>query len=181
MKILGGDFRSRDIIVPEGIRPVSLRVKKSCFDILRGEIEGKKVLDLFAGSGSLGIEAVSRGAERCVCVDYGKNCVAAIKKNFCSLDIKIQVRIYLKDVIAAIKYLFGHKEKFDIIFVDPPYYKGMLIKALQALEEYDILAFSGYIVAFCYVKDEFVKESSKFSLIMDRKYGQTQVLIYRKM
>jgi len=88
MKILGGKLRGRNIIVPSGIRPVSLRVKKSCFDILRGEIRGKRILDLFGGSGSLGIEALSQGAKEAIFLDSDRRCVAAIRKNLVSLDFR---------------------------------------------------------------------------------------------
>lgn len=180
MRILGGKFKGKNIIVPSGIRPVSVRVKKSCFDILRSEIEGKKVLDLFSGSGSLGIEAFSLGAGGLTFVDSEKKCIIAIKKNILSLNIGSQANVYLKDSLAAVKDFFVYKESFDIVFLDPPYYKGMLTKTLQVMGEYDIVAPLGYIVAFCYLKDDFIEENSNFSLIVNRKHGQTLLLIYRK-
>jgi len=180
MKILGGEFKTRNIFVPKGIRPVSLRVKKSCFDILKDELEGKRVLDLFAGSGSLGIEAISRGASEATFTDSSPKCIVAIKKNLSSFAINDKSRTYIRNYLQAIKGFAAKKEQFDIIFLDPPYYKGMLRKALQALEEYDIVAPSGYLVAFCYRKDEILEQSEKFTIIVDKKYGQTIVLIYKK-
>ena len=180
MKIIAGKFKGRNVIVPRGVRPVSLRVKKSCFDILREVIPDQKVLDLFAGSGSLGIEALSWGAQECTFIDSKRVCANNIKKNIAPLNIDSQVKIYNKDALDAIRDFHTYKESFDIVFLDPPYYKDMLIKTLQALEEYDILCPVGYIVGFCYFKDKFIQKSSKFSLIVEKKYGQTLVLIYRK-
>lgn len=180
MKILGGKFKGRNIIVPPDIRPLSLRIKKACFDILRGEIEGKKVLDLFAGSGSLGIEAISQGASRAVFVDSNRRCVTAVKKNVLALDISLKVDINLKDAFSAVKDFFTYRNSFDIIFLDPPYGMGSVKKALQTLEGYDILTPSGYIVALGYWRDDFLRETDKFSIIVDKKYGQTLLLIYIK-
>ena len=180
MRILGGRFRGRNIIVPSGIRPVSLRVKKSCFDILRGDIQGKRILDLFGGSGSLGIEALSQGAGEAIFLDSDRRCVAAIRKNLTSLGFNPQQKVILKDSASGINDFFTYKESFDIIFLDPPYHSGLLTKALQLLEEYDIVAPSGYIVTFSYAKNDFIQARRGFSLIVEKKYGQTLFLIYRR-
>ena len=180
MKILGGKFKGRNIVASSGIRPVALRVKKSCFDILRGEIQGKRVLDLFGGSGSLGIETLSQGAKEAIFLDSNRRCVAAIRSNLTSLGLDPREKVILKDSASGIKDFHTYKEKFDIIFLDPPYYSGLLTKTLQLLEEYDIVAPSGYIVTFCYTKDDFVQARRGFSLIVEKKYGQTLFLIYRK-
>jgi 16S rRNA (guanine(966)-N(2))-methyltransferase RsmD len=180
MKILGGKFKGRNLLVPSGIRPVSLRVRKSCFDILRGEVEGRRALDLFAGSGSLGIEALSQGASEALFVDSSQASVAAVRKNLTTLKIDPREKVLLKDSASAIKDFHAYRVSFSLIFLDPPYYKGLLTKALQLLEEYDIVSPSGYIVAFCYVKNDFIQARKGFSLIVQRKYGQTLLLIYRK-
>ncbi len=180
MKILSGKFKGRNIIVPSGIRPVSLRVRKSCFDILKGEIQGKRVLDLFGGSGSLGIEALSQGASEAIFLDLERRCVAAIRKNLASLGLNPQQKVILKDSASGINDFYTYKESFDIIFLDPPYHSGLLTKTLQLLEEYDIVAPLGYIVTFCYTKDDFVQARKGFSLIVERKYGQTLFLVYRR-
>lgn len=180
MKVLKGELKGRNLLVPEQIRPAAVRVKKSCFDILHEDIAGARVLDLFAGSGNLGIEALSGGAGQVVFVDSSKGCVEIIKKNLFSFKLTDKTEIYLKDAFSAVKDFFSRKEKFDFIFLDPPYYKGILIKILQTLEEYDILSPLGGVICLCYTKDEFLKQSERFPLILDRKYGQTRLLIYRK-
>lgn len=180
MRILGGKFKGRNIAVPSGIRPVSLRLKKSCFDILRDEVEDKRVLDLFGGSGSLGIEALSRGAKDALFLDSDRRCVAVIRSNLSSLGIDSRQKVVLKDSASGIRDFFTYKEKFGLVFLDPPYYSGLLTKTLQLLEEYDIVSPSGYVVAFCYVKGDFVQTRKGFSLIVEKKYGQTLFLIYRR-
>jgi len=181
MKILAGEFRGRNIKTPLQIRPVSLRIKKSCFDILAEEVRQKRVLDLFSGSGSLGLEALSRGAVSASFVDFDKKCINVIKKNVSMLGLEQKSRVYPKDAFSAIKDFSVYKEIFDIVFIDPPYYQGIARNALQHLKDYDILAPLGYIVAFCYQKDDFIQGGRLFSLIVDRKYGQNRVLIYKKL
>lgn len=180
MKVLSGKLRGRKIVAAKDTRPVSERIRKSCFDILGPEVKGRRVLDLFAGSGSLGIEALSRGASQVVFIDSNLAALAATKKNLVSLGLEAQTQAYLKDAFLAIRDFWAKKASFDLIFLDPPYYKQMLTKSLQQLSEYDIVSPSGYIVAFCYEKDDFVTEISDFSLRVKKKYGQTLLLIYAK-
>tara|TARA_Y100000031_G_C8185845_1_gene368899 strand:+ start:271 stop:822 length:552 start_codon:yes stop_codon:yes gene_type:complete len=180
MRILSGRLKGRKIITPGMIRPVKSRVRKSCFDILRPDIEGKQALDLFGGSGALGLEAISQGASSCTFVDSSRDCVKAIKTNIEALGIQENTKLHLKDSLEAIKDFFTYKTSFDLIFLDPPYCKGLLTKALQALGEYDILAPAGYIVTFSYSQEAQDAQSDKFTSIIERKYGQTLVKIYQK-
>src|SRR3989338_4481511 len=138
MRILSGELKGRKIFTPEGIRPVSERVRKSCFDILGSEVQGKKVLDLFSGSGSLGFEALSRGAGSCVFIDSNQKVLLAVRKNISALCLEAKAQSYLKDSFRAVKDFFTAKASFDLIFLDPPYHRGMLTKSLQQLSEYDI-------------------------------------------
>jgi 16S rRNA (guanine966-N2)-methyltransferase len=179
MKIIAGKYKSRNINAPMDIRPVSMRVKEACFDLLGGEMDEMRVLDLFAGSGSLGLEAYSRGASDVVFVDSQKKCTEAIGNNISLLGIEPKPKIYLKDSFLALEQLNRVKERFDLVFLDPPYYKGMLTKSLQALREYDILARFGFAIGFCYIKDEFFVPEDVFSLVTNRKYGQTTIVIYQ--
>ena len=180
MRIIGGEFKGRILRVPSHIRPASFRLRKSVFDLLRDEIKDKVILDLFGGSGALGIEALSLGAKEAVFVDINKACVNVIIKNISVVRSASSCRIFLKDSSRAVKS-FSHKNTlFDIVFIDPPYYKGMVKKILKVLDEYDILAPSGYLVILCYRSDEFSNIYSRGSLIYDRIYGQSRVLIYAK-
>ncbi len=180
MKIIAGTFKGRNLKVPAGIRPVSMLVKKACFDILGQEPVSGRILDLYAGSGALGLEAVSRGAREAVFIDCQRTCVAAIKNNITSLGGRFHFEVYSNDFAAALKILHTRQKQFELVFLDPPYYQGMLIKALQLLEEYDIVTPFGFVVCFCYSKDVFPREQGLLRLILDKKYGQTLLIIYRK-
>ncbi|MFA5272329.1 MAG: RsmD family RNA methyltransferase, partial [Candidatus Omnitrophota bacterium] len=146
----------------------------------RGEIENKRILELFAGTGALGIEAISLGAREGVFVDSERASVNTVRDNLAAVGLSLNTKVYLKDALSAITDFHVYKETFDIIFLDPPYHRGMLKSTLQKLEEYDILTPHGYIISFGYVKDEYMADSSKFSIIVEKKYGQTLFLIYKK-
>lgn len=184
MKILKGKFKGRDIICPKQVRAVSGLVKKACFDILGQELEGKYGLDLFAGSGALGLEALSLGAGKLSFNDQSKEAANIIKNNINSICGQVPgIKVYCKDAFLLLEELFKRRETFDFIFLDPPYYQGIMKKILQALGEYDILAPSGYIIGFCYIKDEREERiktaRSSIELILERDYGQTHLMIYR--
>jgi 16S rRNA (guanine966-N2)-methyltransferase len=180
MKVIKGILKNRSLLIPPHIRPLSLRVKKSLFDIMRDQIEGSTILDLFSGSGSMGIEAISLGAESVTFVDIKKACVTTIQKNLSALKVLPKGRLVLKDAFQAIRNFAARGEKFDIIFSDPPYYKGFTIKILQTLDEYDIVSPHGYIILTCYDKDETGDSFSRFSKISSKHYGQTVIVTYQK-
>jgi len=180
MKVIQGKFKKKSLKVPLGIRQTSLRIKKSIFDILSGELEGSKILDLFAGSGALGIEALSLGAKAAVFVDISSSNNRFIRENIASLKLTSQSDILVKDGPGAIKDFYQKANKFNIIFIDPPYYKAMAKKTLQTLDEYDIVGDSGYIVVLSSHKEEYKEEYKSFDLILTKNYGQSRLLIYRK-
>lgn len=180
MRVMLGELKGRPVSIPNGIRPASNIVKKACFDILKGEIEGKRVLDLFSGSGALGIESLSLGAKEAVFIDSNPACVSTIKKNLFSLGLDQKASVYFKDALSAINDFYVYKKKFDLIFLDPPYYEGHLINTLQNLEDYDILTPSGYIISLSYIKDKTISNNKHFSVILEKKYGQTRLFLYVK-
>lgn len=181
MQVLGGLLRGRKIEAPARIRPISQRVKKSCFDIMSGQIKARSVLDLYAGSGSLGIEALSRGAKRAVFVDIDRSNLKLLEKNLINLGIMTAAKTYCQDSCLAIKSFYQKKISFSLIFLDPPYNKNLLTKSLQLLESYDILARFGYLVGFCYKKEAYSKKYKRFSLVLQRNYGQSMLLVYKKV
>lgn len=180
MKVLGGCLGGRKIKAPFGVRPVSQRVKKSCFDILAEEAENKSILDLYAGSGSLGIEALSRGAKAATFVDFNQGSLKVLEKNISQLNIREKSTLYCKDSLEVVRSFHAKSFFFDLIFLDPPYNKGLLTKSLQLIGTYDILARSGYLIGFCYKKEARRSKYGSFSLVLERDYGQTVLLIYRK-
>lgn len=179
MQILKGALRGQKIKVPPGVRPVSQRVKKSCFSIMSGQIKAKRVLDCFAGSGSLGIEALSCGAAEVFFIDKNRNSIRMIKKNLLGLKVESCFRLFYRDIFLAGNIFRQQKGFFDLIFIDPPYSKGLLTKSLQLLESYDILSPFGYAVGFCYKKEAYQRRYGKLFLLLERSYGQSTLLIYR--
>jgi 16S rRNA (guanine(966)-N(2))-methyltransferase RsmD len=135
MRIISGISKGRRLATPKGqaIRPTSDRVKESIFNILGGEVEGKVVLDLFAGTGNLGIEALSRGAKKALFVEKGKEALKLIQQNLSQSGMNGRSEIIPKNVIRAIGILEQRGESFDLILMDPPYGKGLIQKTLMEL------------------------------------------------
>ncbi|MEA3305295.1 MAG: 16S rRNA (guanine(966)-N(2))-methyltransferase RsmD [Candidatus Omnitrophota bacterium] len=157
MRIIAGKYRSRIIKMPEGaagIRPTKDRLREALFNIISGSIPGAAALDAFAGSGAFGIEALSRGAKKIVFIDKEKRCVRTIKDNLKMLDISNgNTAVWKMDAFKAFVMLERKKEKFDVIFLDPPYYKDMAKKSLIILNRHDILKPNCIIIAEHYKKD----------------------------
>jgi 16S rRNA (guanine(966)-N(2))-methyltransferase RsmD len=180
MQILNGIIKGRKIESPRKARLVQSRVKKAVFDILRGELAGKRVLDLFAGSGALGLECLSRGAEHALFVEESAEALAVINKNLVSLGLSGKAGVFAGDAFAAIKEFSIEKMKFDLIFADPPYHQVILRKSLQCIMEYDILAPSGFVIGFSFSKDQPEPEDilpAGWEKALSRKYGDTRVII----
>ena len=202
MRIISGKYKGRTIKMPKGIRPTQDKVRKALFDIL-GDIEGLSFLELFAGSGAVGIEALSRGAKEAVFVEKDKRCIEKIKQNLSVLAFS-RSRVLALDAWVAIKQLGKAGGKLDIIFLDPPYYKrkvprhyvsrsslgdsglaetgegdSLAKKTLQTLGAYDILAPNGFIVVQHFKKDKLPGESGQLVLVKEARYGDTLLSFYR--
>lgn len=148
MRVITGSARGRRLRELEGMetRPTTDRVKEGLFSIIQFEIEGRRVLDLFAGTGQLGIECLSRGAASVVFVDQRQDAVRLIRENLAVTDLADRARVVCG---GAAEFLAGTRETFDLIFLDPPYGTGLLEDVLQrcSLTEFDILNPHGIIVA----------------------------------
>ena len=178
MRITTGKYRGRVITPPKKIRPTQDKVRKALFDIL-GDIEGLSFLELYAGSGAVGLEAASRGVKELVMVEYNRDCLLAIKKNMEALK-PLACELYPKEADLAIKDLDRDERQFDIIFLDPPYYQGLAKKTLQTLEAYDILAHDGFVVVQHFKKEGLSKQEGALVLFKQSKYGYTVLSFYRK-
>ena len=167
MRIISGKYRGKKLKGYDmpGTRPTMDRVKESIYGIIQGYIKEATVLDLFAGSGSLGLEAISNGAKRLVLVDNNKFVIDVM-----SFDDDI-------DVINADykRYLKETNEKFDIIFLDPPYRAGLMNKALRVIEERKLLNDDGIVIC----EYENIKIETNLELIKEKNYGPKMVSIYR--
>lgn len=175
VRIISGQSRGRKLIAPEGLdtRPTTDRVKESMFNLIIPYLPAKNVLDLFAGSGALGIEALSRHAEHCIFVDTAKDALSAIRKN---LELSRQAEKADVLSIDSLSYLINTNSKFDIIFIDPPYNKGLLTKSIKLISERSLLSENGIIVAEGEVGGE-EPPSDCFEILKRAKYGKTMVFV----
>lgn len=179
MRVITGSARGIQLKTPEGMvtRPTSDRVKEAMFSIIHFEIPGAEVLDLFGGTGQLGIEALSRGAKRAVFVDAGEPACRLIQENLKRTKLDSQAKVVRSDYLA---YLDRAKEQFDIILLDPPYAEVFLESAIKKITEIDILRTGGIIVAERPLGKELPWEFPGYERSKDYKYGNTLLTIYRK-
>ena len=179
MRVITGTARGIQLKTPDGMttRPTSDRVKEAMFSIIHFEIPGASVLDLFGGTGQLGIEVLSRGAKKAVFVDAGEPACKIIRENLKRTKMEQQGSVVRSDYL---DYLNRCREKFDIILLDPPYAEVFLENALKKITEIDILSSNGIIVTERPVGKELPWEFEGFQRSKDYKYGNTMVTIYRK-
>jgi len=179
MRVITGSARGVRLKTPEGMdtRPTTERVKEALFSAIQFELEGRRVLDLFAGSGQLGIEALSRGADHAVFVDAGKNAAALVKENLRRTKLSDRADVVQSDYLS---YLSRCREKFGLIFLDPPYAEIFLENALKKIVEFDILSSGGIIVAERPESKELPAEFEGYTRSRDYRYGITLITIYRK-
>ena len=178
MKIITGRHKGKNLVKPKGIRPTQNLVRKAIFDIL-GDVNGISFLELFAGTGAVGFEALSLGAAEVVLVESERKAVEAIRKNIEGLKAQ-NCRLCLLEVDKAIRVLHREGKSFGIIFMDPPYYHDLPKKTLQTLSSYDILAPYGFLVVQHFKKDELPKEELGLNLVKVGRYGDTFLTIYQK-
>ena len=178
MRIIGGKYKSRVLASFEGdnVRPTADRVKESLFNILSLRFYGARVLDLFSGSGSLGIESLSRGAQEVVFNDVSKDSIAILRKNLKTLKIADGdgVRIYTLDAQLC---LAAQREAFDIIFIDPPYRLECGVEAIKTIAQKGLLKENGVLV---FERDRpFEGEIDGLEAYDQRKYGKTYLTFFR--
>lgn len=179
MRVITGKARGIQLKTPEGIltRPTSDRVKEALFSIINFDLPGARVLDLFGGTGQLGIEALSRGAESAVFVDSREEACKLIRENLRRTHLEQQGRIVRSDYL---DFLVRCREHFDIILLDPPYAEMFLENALKQITEIDILGSDGIIVTERPLGKELIGEFEGYARSRDYKYGNTLLTLYRK-
>ncbi|OPJ61767.1 16S rRNA (guanine(966)-N(2))-methyltransferase RsmD [Clostridium oryzae] len=180
MRIIAGLAKGRKLIPPSGMetRPTLDRVKEAMFNIIQNRVYGAKVIDVFAGTGSLGLESVSRGAESCILVDKFPDTFNALVKNVESLGFKDKCTCLNMDSYEALKKAYKDGNKFDIIFIDPPYLKNMIPKAIELVYQYQLLQSHGIIVTKIDSKEDIYEGFEKLRLSDNRRYGHTIVCFY---
>lgn len=177
MRVITGSARGTRLEAPEGqqTRPTSDMTKEAIFSILHFELEGAMVLDLFAGSGQMGIEALSRGARSCVFVDISRQAQEATRRNLAAAKLGERARVAAME---AESFLSGCKDKFDIALLDPPYGQGLLEKVLPALAEN--MNEGGVIVCEMERSETPPEAAGSFTLKKTYRYGKAKVATYRK-
>ena len=169
--------------MPKGVdmRPTQDKVRGAIFNIL-GDLGGKRVLELFAGSGAFGIEAISRGAGYVTFVDNNFRCAETIRANLQSLGVPESLYDVIRtDALSVLPRLSKDGSKYGIVFLDPPYYEGLAKKCLINIDSYDILAPNSIVSVEHFKKDSLTTDLKTLVFDKDRRYGDTVVSIYRKV
>ena len=179
MRVISGKARGVVLKTPDGLatRPTSDRVKEALFNIIQFELPAARVLDLFGGTGQLGIEALSRDAKSAVFVDEREDACRLIKENLRRTKFETDAKVIRSDYMS---YLRGCKEKFDIILLDPPYAEVFLENSLKMITEIDILQSGGIIVAERPLGKDLPWDFPGYTRSRDYKYGKTLLTVYRK-
>lgn len=177
MKVITGSLRGRNLDTLGGddvTRPTTQSTKEALFSSIQFEIEGRRVLDLFAGSGQLGIEAISRGARHCTFVESNKNAYKIVQRNTekCNIEGKCSL------VLGEAKSFLMKKDCFDIAFVDPPYHKGIIEECLPPLTK--MMSDDGVIVCESAKDETMPKEVNSWCIAREKHYGKTKLTYYRK-
>ncbi len=179
MRVIAGSAKGRKLFSVPGdtTRPVTDRVKGSLFNMLGADIEDAVFLDLFAGTGSVGIEALSRGAREVVFIDVARRAVETLRRNLELTGFSDRARVIHEDSFRFLKHAPADYE-FDYIYVAPPQYQGLWAKALQALNERPMLAKDGLIIVQIHPKEFHELSTPRLRLVRERHYGSTALYFY---
>ena len=176
MRVITGTHRGRRLETPQGddIRPTADHVKEALFNMIQFEIEGAMVLDLFSGTGQLGIETLSRGARQCVFVDSDRGSFELTKRNLTKVGLLERARVVL---LSAQQLLAATKDRFDIAFLDPPYAMEQLDELIAGTAA--VMAPGGVIVVESSADRELPQTAGRFFQIRRSRYGKTSITLYR--
>ena len=179
MRVITGTARGRRLKELAGMetRPTTDRVKEGLFNIIQFDIEGRRVLDLFAGTGQLGIEALSRGAASAVFVDQRRDAAALVGENLKLTGLAGRGRVLCADAMA---FLDTCREKYDLVFLDPPYATGLLEQALGKITQFDILRQHGIMVCESKSSQELPPVEPPYVLHRTYRYGQIKLTVYHR-
>jgi 16S rRNA (guanine966-N2)-methyltransferase len=179
MRIIAGVFKGRRLAPVKGrTRPTAAKVREAVFNILGFAVDGVRVLDLFAGTGALGIEALSRGAEAAIFVEDHPEALKALRRNLEDLGLQSQTKVWPLPVTTALKKMTAQGERFGLAFLDPPYGGGKATGALQALASLDLLSPGAQVVVEHSRRDTLPEASGRLRRTEVRRYGDTQVAFY---
>lgn len=184
MRIIGGRLGGRSLIEPAPqmkrfLRPMREAVRAALFDILSDPVTNARFLDLFAGTGSVGLEALSRGAQSCAFVDNSEQACQIIQENLKNLGLEKRASVYRLDAFTAIELFDRQGKEFDLVFIGPPYGKGLAHKTLAHLAKHSILSPGALVVTEIFKKETVQKEYSLLQSFDERIYGDNRLGFYR--
>ncbi len=179
MRVITGSARGRRLKEPNGmeIRPTTDMVKEAVFSAIQFDIEGRRVLDLFAGTGQMGIEALSRGAAHCTFVDVSKQAISLVKENLAHCQLEERAQVVQGDYLA---YLSRSQDTYDLVFLDPPYDSEIIKKALQTITRIDKISEHGIIVCENTSGYSWPEVPQPYELKKEYRYGKVSVAVYRR-
>jgi len=177
IRIIAGTCKGKKLATVRGLstRPTAERLREAVFSILSFEMQGAVVLDLFAGTGALGIEALSRGAETAVFVDKDRRAVGAIEKNIRSCYMERRSTVYQWDISKNLNCLYRHGACFNVVFMDPPYERGLIQEALENLDSSRALVLGARVVVEHSPREKPEKNMAGYMIADQRKYGNSMV------
>jgi 16S rRNA (guanine(966)-N(2))-methyltransferase RsmD len=179
MRVIAGIAKGKRLKAPKGnIRPLSDQAKEALFNILQNKVADSYFLDLFAGTGSVGIEALSRGAKLSFFVEFNKKHVQVVRENLADCGFSDRAEVYALDVLRALKILKRKGAKFDIIFIGAPYDSPVLEKVLLELGEAESLKKSGIVIAEHRKQHKLQDEYGNLKMFREAKYGETVLTFY---
>lgn len=179
MRVITGTARGRKLGQLQGMdtRPTTDQVKESIFNIIQFDIEGRRVLDLFAGTGQLGIEALSRGAAGCTFVDQRRDAAALVRSNLRLCRLSDRARVVQGE---ALSFLASDRERYHLVFLDPPYQTELLENALKKIAEIDILMENGIIICESPADKVLPELPQPYRKGREYRYGKIKITVYRK-
>lgn len=181
MRIIGGKAGGRRLRAPKGnsLRPTAALVKEALFNILPHDLSGFKVLDLFAGTGNLTIEALSRGASKAILVDSSAESLRAMRANLEGLGLNDRAEVWNTNVFRALRLLARRRERFELIFLDPPYDRNLVETTLRCVARNNLVAESGMVIAEHSVRESIAADGTTLVLCDQRRYGSTQLSFFK--
>ena len=173
MRVISGQCRGRRLLEPDGmaVRPTTDQVKEAMFNIIQFDVEGRRVLDLFAGTGQLGIEALSRGARECVFVDASRDSLRLVRENLRRCGLEGQV--FQCDAEGFLR----RGERFDLIFLDPPYGSGLDARAIEAVKAFDILSEGGIMICETMRDTVLPDPGADYGTVRTYRYGKIKLTV----
>ncbi|NLE65047.1 MAG: 16S rRNA (guanine(966)-N(2))-methyltransferase RsmD [Elusimicrobia bacterium] len=184
MKIILGEYSGRNFYMPVGIRPTQNLLRKAVFDIIGHDLSGRSFLDLYAGSGAVGLEALSLGAREVVFVEHDPRRAQVIEENleiFRPVERGLSSTVINQDSFKTIKQFARAKRTFDVVFFDPPFDIRLGKKTLKTLIAHDILHANSFVVAQVGLDEKMPEPDARWVLLKDKVYGASRLNVYRKM